>query len=409
MTPPGTAVGLPGATAAPSGSRLRRAGRALPLVFVVAGVLVVAALTRPSDVGTEPYDPRSTEPWGTRALVESLRRLGARVDLVDAPRDHDVALLLVDHHSDDDAESLRAWIRDGGTLVVADPYSQLTPLVRDAPIGVAIPRRLRPSCAAAAFDDVGSVEVPDAVGYEPDGCFPVSGGSWLVVEELGQGRVIALGGAGALTNAALDDEDNAVLASVLFLPESGGGDAQQRVAVLDAEGPTGADAQVRLLDLVPRRGRLVGVQLLVAAAVLVLWRSRRLGRPVLEPLPVVVPAAQLVVATGQLYQRAAARDRAAALLRRALRRDLADRLGLPEAAPAEALADAAVARSPVDRDAVLDALTGAPPADDAALVALARAAADVRAALSADALRPAGAGDIPAFTNGLDVLTEEPQ
>ena len=67
---------------------------------------------------------------------------------------------------------------------------------------------------------------------------------------------------------------------------------------------------------------------LVAVGVLVvLWRARRLGGVVAEPLPVVVRAAEVVEGHGRLYRRAGARDRAAAALRAAGRDRLAARLG----------------------------------------------------------------------------------
>ena len=85
------------------------------------------------------------------------------------------------------------------------------------------------------------------------------------------------------------------------------------------------------------------MQLAVAFGVLVLWRSRRLGRPVLEPQPVQLAGSELVVAVGELLQRAKGREQAASVLRDDLRRWLAERLGLPPATPAEVVAEAAAA------------------------------------------------------------------
>lgn len=75
----------------------------------------------------------------------------------------------------------------------------------------------------------------------------------------------------------------------------------------------------------------VVAQVLLAAVLFALWRARRLGTPVAEPLPVVVPAAETVRGRARLYQRAKARGVALGALRAgALRRlapvlaDLAD-------------------------------------------------------------------------------------
>src|SRR6266581_6954843 len=73
------------------------------------------------------------------------------------------------------------------------------------------------------------------------------------------------------------------------------------------------------------RVRLAMWQLVVAFAVLVLWRARRLGRPVAEAQPVQIPGSELVVAVGNLLQRARGRGQAAGLLTDDLRRTLAER------------------------------------------------------------------------------------
>jgi hypothetical protein len=74
--------------------------------------------------------------------------------------------------------------------------------------------------------------------------------------------------------------------------------------------------------------------LLLAAAVLalLLWRGRRLGRLAVEPLPVTVTAIETTQSRGRLYRRAGDRAHAAAALRQAARRRLADGLGLPRGA-----------------------------------------------------------------------------
>ena len=113
---------------------------------------------------------------------------------------------------------------------------------------------------------------------------------------------------------------------------------------------------------------------------LALWRARRLGRPVLEPQPVQLPASDLVVAVGDLMQRAKGRDQAATVLRDDLRRTLAERLGLPPATPAEVVADAVAATSPSGRraDDVLAVLTGPAPVGEDGLVLLAQQVESIR-------------------------------
>ena len=116
------------------------------------------------------------------------------------------------------------------------------------------------------------------------------------------------------------------------------------------------------------------VQLLVAGLLLMLWRGRRLGPPVTEPLPVVVRAAEAVEGRARLYRRAQARDRAAKALRSGALARLVPRLGIESGAggePAPEAVVAAVAGRTGRADAeVHAALFGAPPEDDAGLVRL---------------------------------------
>src|SRR5205807_1829210 len=126
-----------------------------------------------------------------------------------------------------------------------------------------------------------------------------------------------------------------------------------------------------LIDLVPDRVVQSIVQLFVAFVVYVLWRSRRLGRPVIEPQPVAIAGSRLVDAVGRLHQRSGSVERAAADLRGDLRRQLLERYGLPSGAPTEALAEVVASRTTLDRDRVRHAVGDTRIPDEAALVVLA--------------------------------------
>src|SRR5690606_8331952 len=96
---------------------------------------------RPSS--EEPFDPRSVEPSGTRALVVLLEELGAEVtigpDIEPVGRDGVVAVLRDDAGlSEGQVAALEAAARDGATVVVTDPYSSLTPALGD-PVGAVGP------------------------------------------------------------------------------------------------------------------------------------------------------------------------------------------------------------------------------------------------------------------------------
>jgi hypothetical protein len=124
--------------------------------------------------------------------------------------------------------------------------------------------------------------------------------------------------------------------------------------------------------LLPDSVQFALVQLGIAVLVIAVWRARRLGPVVGEPLPVVVRAAEATEGLARLYRRAGARQRAATALRDAAVRSIAPRFGLPPVGADPRAVTEAVARhtgrAPLD---IGELLYGASPDDDDALVALA--------------------------------------
>ena len=89
--------------------------------------------------------------------------------------------------------------------------------------------------------------------------------------------------------------------------------------------------------LIPGPVYLVIAELAVALALAALWRMRRFGPLVFEPLPVVVRACETVEGHGRLYRSRRARDRAAAALRAAAVARITSRPGLPQPASPEVI------------------------------------------------------------------------
>jgi hypothetical protein len=358
----------------------RGLGRALPWVALVLGLLLVALVGGQREEQANPLDPDSAAPLGTKGLVEVLRALGAGVtvsgDLPDGGTT--TALLLSDDLTPQRREAVVAWVRQGGTLVVADPSSTITPAepAGTTRIGL-LEAQIERRCDLAALRDVERVATPGGVVFEvPEGggtraCFPRNDGAWLLVQPLGAGNVVRLGGASVLVNQELGEADNAVLLASLLAPSQG-------TAVLVLRPPLPGGGTAGLTDLIAPRVRLALWQLAVAFVLLALWRARRLGRPVTEPQPVQIPGAELVVAFGNLLQRAKGRGQAAGLLTDDLRRSLAERLGLPPSTPPDQVAEAAAQRTGIPRQRVLRALTPTTPRDEAELVALSQAVDAVR-------------------------------
>ncbi|HEX8496102.1 MAG TPA: DUF4350 domain-containing protein [Actinomycetales bacterium] len=357
---------------------------ALVLLAAVTGLLLV----RPTTGGY--LDPESDAPQGTRALVQVLGDQGVPVQLRD--RYDDVAADLRDSGGDvtvvvarpdllvgQRARDLREALRDSGAdLVLVAPGRAL---LADLQLPV-VPASsgddasvLDPGCpdvvaARAGSALSGEIAFVKRAGNEQalTGCYAIDRGpSFVALTGEGGGRVSLLGSAAPLTNEHLASVGNAALA--LGTLGARPGVVWWTPSALD----TGAVDPPSLGDLLPP-GVLWGTaQAAVAVLVAVLWRARRLGRLVTEPLPVVVRSVETTLGRGRLYRRARARGRAAQVLRVASVRRLAARCALPTTAGPEVVAQAVATRSGRPVADVTALLVGDDPADDTALVTLARA------------------------------------
>jgi len=238
--------------------------------------------------------------------------------------------------------------------------------------------RMGPARRAGAADTGGrGYEVRP--GTDAALCYARDGVPSLVRVREGGRTVTFLGSPVPLTNSRFGDEGNAALALGVL------GGRERLVWYLPslADVPRSA-AQRSFYDLVPDGVWWGLVQLGVAVLLLALWRGRRLGPLVEEPLPVVVRAAETVEGRARLYRRAGARDTAAEALRDATRTRLRAALGVPPGSGAPLVVDAVAARARRTPAEVAPLLYGAAPADDRALVRL----ADELDALDREVRRP---------------------
>ncbi len=361
--PPSTAVG-PTAR-----SVTRRARGPIALAVVVALVSIAAALMRASPGGE--LDPRAYSPSGARALAALLADQGTTVRVVETVpglRTDGATTIVVPFPAGLSEDELTALGRAQARLVVlgADPAALDALGLPDLDPSMAPVQSRRAACDLPAAVRAGTVDLGGAVYRVPQGatgCYARSGRAGLVVLT-GPDRVL-LGSGVLLTNDALDQRGNAALALGLLgatpdvqwlLPRPGARD-------------TGADGSLN--DLLPDGLRWAVLQLGLAVVALALWRSRRLGPVVTEPLPVVVRAAEAVEGRSRLYRAARARGAAAQALRASTRDHLARRLGLPPDVARAGLVEAVCAHVPRAPETVDVLLYGAEPADDGALVRLA--------------------------------------
>jgi hypothetical protein len=349
--------------------------RAAPWLAVLAGLVVVALVVgSPGRDEGSPFDPRSTGSLGTRALVELVEDFGARVDITSElpPAGTDVAVMFSDVVPDDRVGAVVEWVRGGGLLVVTDRFSRFTPtvVVEQSLFGLTAPELDAGTCDVAALAGLRTIAPGDGTRYEvepgSESCFGDGSEAFVVVESHGDGAVVSLGSPMVFVNGELGSEDNAALATALVAPVPG-----TRVAVLEP-GEAAPDDDRSLLEVMAPGARLALVQLMLGFVAYAWFRSRRLGDPSVEDQPVEISGSELIVAVGNLLQRRRAPDTAADLLRRDLRRQLAQGLGLPPDTAPHVIADVAAARTGADRDRVLAVVADGPVGNDAALVELAR-------------------------------------
>ena len=352
---------------------------------------IVTALLRPSAPVTGYLSPQGTDAFGARALADIL-----------AARGHPVQPVTT-------VSGAASAARPGTTLLITSPYLLTRSQARvidqthadlvivepdQATLAVLAPRlsleggspvsTLAPGCplAAARLAGPASMGGPGLKISGPASSGPASSGSGAAgvtrcyrqdgLPTLAQfrsaGRLVTVLSSGApLANTYLARQGNAALAVNLL---SGAGPVVWLVPAIPAGG-TPAGTPRSFASLVPLAAYLVAAQLGVALLLSALWRARRLGPLVAEPLPVVVRASETVEGHARLYQSRRARDRVAATLRAATIGRLMPAVGLPARATPDAVTAALSARSTLDQARLASLLYGPVPASDAALVALA--------------------------------------
>ncbi|MFI9643888.1 DUF4350 domain-containing protein [Micromonospora sp. NPDC051925] len=173
-------------------------------------------------------------------------------------------------------------------------------------------------------------------------------------------------------------------------PDGSGTSSGNRGGPGDAPDSAGGPPPDRhpLLDAFPPWFWALLIQLALVALLVVLWRARRLGPPVSEPLPVEVRSTETVLGRARLYQQARARGPAAATLRAAALDRLRGRLDLPATTTHEELAARVAERAGGTPAQIRELLYGAPPQTDAELLELARSLDRLARTVAAPADRP---------------------
>jgi hypothetical protein len=340
----------------------RRSTRTWALVALIFAVLIALQAVGRQETRL-PYDPDSPMPNGTKAFVELMEESGARVDRNNFPAGG-TAVLMYDTLNQTETSRVEGWIEAGGTLVISDPYSsfQLGSFAEDL---FSAPSQLQPHCDSSYVRGVQKIDPTrkDAPFFfrqdlnADNQCFRAGKNSHFLEERVvGKGRVIALGGSEIFTNDRLAKADNAVLLTNIVRPS-----AANPVTLLETRDDTSDSSPtsggVDPSSLYSDRFR-DGMWMLFTAIVLyLLYKARRLGRPVEEEPLVRIRASQLVVATGDLLELAQHPRAAAAMLRDDLRRSLAERFGLRADAEMAVLVELVSQRTGIDPQRIRSALS----------------------------------------------------
>jgi hypothetical protein len=358
---------------------------ALAVVVLLGALLVTSLSAKPGRA----LDPSSANKNGSKALAVLLRNGGTevlRTTSLATARQADAGTTVLVVSPSDYSDSQLAELRQlPARLVLARPspavLAQLAPDVR--PVDV-VSGNTSPGCADPGAVAAGQVDLPEATStFASSSATSCYSGAVLI-----SSRVVVLGSQRLLRNDTLDDDGVAALDLNTI---SDDGAARRVVWLLPGTEAAGPGAPT-VWQLFPAGAHRAFGWLLVLGVLLVLWRGRRLGPAVTEPLPVVVRAAEVVEGHGRLYRRAGARDRAAAALRGATLTRLATHAGLRRGARTDdvvAVAAAVTGRPAADVGYLLG---GPPPADDADLL---RLAAELDALEAAAGVPPRSKGPRP--------------
>lgn len=354
------------------------------LALLVALVLAAVVVGLLGQTPGRPLDPASAQQDGSKALAQVLAGYGIRVERTTDPAPGgDVVVTEPDAFS---SGQLRRLAARSDRVVLVQPGLRATravlPVVEpDTGGGVSGD----PGCSVAGAVAAGTVDLPDdAVPYTragPGGIERCYGGALVVGD-----RVAILGSSQVLENRALARRGVAALAVNTVSDDRRATSVRWLLPGAAAKGA----GQVTIWTLFPPGAHRVAIWLLVVALAAVVWRARRLGPAVREPLPVVVRSAEIVEGHGRLYEQAHARDRAAVALRAATARRLTKRLALPRGSTPTELAAAVSARLRSPAADIWALLAGPPPVDDLELTRLARELERLEAAL----LKPSPGEDL---------------
>jgi hypothetical protein len=372
----------PEETAKQVARRRWRSSRAIVIVLLALVLIGIVLAALQPKVRPEYLDPDSPGRQGTRALAEITRQHGTSVtvvrkvsDAANAMQAHPDSVLVIarsERLAQGDFDILRAL--PGDRLLVEPTNEALAALAPGVELSGNTSGVFEPGCLLPAAAQAGSAGFQPSQTYTAPAnatkCYIDDEKPSLVQMASASSTVTVIGSGGPFTNERLGENGNAALGMNLV------GSRSSAVWLLPDEPPPGTGAHKSFTDLVPFGVKLGVLQAFIAVVLLALWRARRLGPVVVEPLPVVVRSAEAVEGRARLYRARQAGDRAALALRAGALERLTALLGMPKSAAADPsrtneIVEGIAAHTREAHAVIAAALYGPPPVDDAGLVRLA--------------------------------------
>ena len=356
---------------------------------VVVGVLLAVALgltllERGGHANTDDLDPANPGFTGAQAMAHVLTAHGVTVTVVRSQRElldttvdgtSTVVVTQTIRLSRRTARTALTHSAVAASLVLLDPDPEVTKGM-GLPVSSHLTDLTSPgaSCRSSLVGTDFRLALADraykatANGSGATTCFPdkKDGGGALVSLPGAAGRppVILLGDDTLISNGAALDSDNAAIALHLL------GQTRHLIWYIPS-----------LADITPSESTSrstapswfkPGLALATSAFLfLSLWRGRRLGRLVTEPLPVIVRAIETTESRGRMYRKARDRTRALTVMRLATRKRLTAYLGLSSWSSVSSVAAAAASVSGRSYKEVLELLSSSAVNDDSSLLRLA--------------------------------------
>ncbi|GAA3281945.1 DUF4350 domain-containing protein [Paenarthrobacter aurescens] len=320
----------------------------IALAAVLAALVTFLAIDNVSGAtDSRRLSARNPAPDGGMAVAEILGRQGVTVtptetfeDTLKALSSKDEAtVLLYDAQGFLDRSQLEEITAAADRVVVVTPrlrtLNGLTEGIRPGGVVPEITQAIEPGCEQVDALEAGRVSAQGSVFSGPVVCYsPQQNGPGLYAESA-DGRVTVLGSRELVDNQHLALEGNAALALRTL------GNNPDLVWYIPGVGDVPAsDSSPTLNELAPRWLAFAGPWLGFVALLAILWRGRRMGPLVFEPLPVVVKAAETAEGRARLYQDSRAVELAARNLRAGTMSRLARHFNLGPDATTQAIVDA---------------------------------------------------------------------